>query len=309
MRPEMRSLLAGVLVCQAGCGGAGGPGSGAQFTDDAPVLGTDGHDDAGAVTEPDEPSSGGAGRDGSVDIVEPDAADIRETDGGDENEGEVDADREPVDAGYGALPDGGALDPATLPYARSIVRYAPGPNAGFGQDELPAVVLGPPVGKGVERGSLDVLSLGVGGEIVLDFGERAIVDGEGPDFVVFENAFWPGGDASKVFAELGEVAVSDDGSTWLVFPCDTTVTAAARYPGCAGWTPTRDYDPFALVPLDPALSGGDAFDLAALGVLRARFVRVRDLSTAGSGSTAGFDLDAIGVIHAEEPGAEPDPQS
>ena len=40
--------------------------------------------------------------------------------------------------------------------------FEPGGNAGFGQDQLPDVVLGPPMGKGTSRGSLDVLSLGVG---------------------------------------------------------------------------------------------------------------------------------------------------
>ena len=38
--------------------------------------------------------------------------------------------------------------------------------------------------------------------------------------VVFENAFWPGGVRSMVYAELGEVSVSEDGETWLSFPCD-----------------------------------------------------------------------------------------
>jgi len=53
-------------------------------------------------------------------------------------------------------------------------------------------VLGPPRGK-PGAGSLHVLSLGVGGEIVLGFG-GSIVDGDGPDFVVFENAFFIDGD-------------------------------------------------------------------------------------------------------------------
>jgi hypothetical protein len=51
-------------------------------------------------------------------------------------------------------------------------------------------------------------------------------------------------------------------------------------------------------PVDPSVAGGDAFDLAALGLPRAGFVRVRDL---GLGSptpdTAGFDLDAVASVH------------
>jgi hypothetical protein len=51
---------------------------------------------------------------------------------------------------------------------------------------------------------------------------------------------------------------------------------------------------------DPRVSGGDGFDLAAVGLRRARFVRVRDLRTQGRADPAtGFDLDAVAVLHAE----------
>ncbi len=195
--------------------------------------------------------------------------------------------------------DAGPRDAAALPYARGVVSYQPGSNAGFGQDRYPDIVLGPPVGKGNGAGSLDVLSLGVGGEIVLDFGSRTIVDGPGPDFIVFENPFYAGGTSqANVFAELGEVSVSDDLTNWRTFPCSLQPTQPGVYPGCAGWTPTQVYDPFAVVPLDPAVTGGDAFDLLTVSATSARYVRVRDLATSGQGNTAGFDLDAIGIIHA-----------
>jgi hypothetical protein len=160
-------------------------------------------------------------------------------------------------------------------------------------------VLGPPDGRGVLSGSLDVLSLGKGGSIVLGFGELGIADGEGADFVVFENAFWPGGDPALVYSEPGEVSVSDDGSTWHTFPCDAAGDGSGRFEGCAGWTPALEYDASALVPLDPELTGGDSFDLAGVGLLRARFVRVTDVSLAGSEPSAGFDLDAVGIVHVE----------
>jgi hypothetical protein len=194
-----------------------------------------------------------------------------------------------------------ATDPlATLPYARSVESFTPGASAGYNEDELPAVVLGPPLGIGTGAGSLDVVSLGVGGEIVLGFGQRTIVDGAGPDFVVFENAFWPGDDETLVYAELGEVSVSDDGETWLSFTCDTTGDGAGRFAGCAGFSPTLGYDPVELLPLDPELSGGDAFDLADVGLGRARFVKIRDLHTlAAAGNSGGFDLDAVGIVNVE----------
>jgi hypothetical protein len=188
-----------------------------------------------------------------------------------------------------------------LPYARSLESFEPGVDAGFNQQKLPGIVLGPPGGVVSGGGSLDVVSLGAGGSIVLGFGNKAIVDAAGTDFVVFENPFWPGGDASQVYAELGEVSVSEDGETWQTFPCDTTGDGQGRFTGCAGFTPTQKYDPATLVPLDPARTGGDAFDLAELGVARARFVKIRDLETLEPGGTsAGFDLDAVGIVNVEE---------
>jgi hypothetical protein len=189
------------------------------------------------------------------------------------------------------------IDPEQLPYARSVVRFAPGEHAGFGQERFPDIVLGPPDGKGNSAASLDVLSLGVGGEIVLGFGERELRDAPGPDLIVFENPFWPGGDARRVFAEPGEVALSADGENWSVFPCDPAGSGGGKYPGCAGWTPSAAYDPFAALPPDPAQTGGDAFDMAELGLSSARFVRIRDLSSSGAGNSAGFDLDAVALIH------------
>jgi hypothetical protein len=187
----------------------------------------------------------------------------------------------------------------TPTYAAQVESYEPGPGAGYNQDALPDVVLGPPQGRGSQAGSLDVLSLGAGGSIVLSFGDRDIVDGPGADFVVFENAFWPGGDPRQVFAELGEVSVSQDGETWLTFACDEAGDGEGHFSGCAGVTPTLVYDPETLVPLDPAQSGGDAFDLAKVGLASARYVRIVDLETLPqAGTTTGFDLDAVGIINA-----------
>jgi len=205
----------------------------------------------------------------------------------------------PADASTDATAEPDAMLPALedLPYAREVVTYEEGASAGFGQDEYPDIVFGPPKGKGSGSGSLDVLSLGVGGSIVIGFGAGAIVDGDGPDFIVFENVFIGGG---QLFMELGEVSVSDDGVTWHTFPCDEAGDGDDRFPGCAGWTPTLRFDPQLVVPLDPALTGGDAFDLAELGVTSARYVRIQDLGTKpGSANTGGFDLDAIGIVHAQ----------
>lgn len=184
-----------------------------------------------------------------------------------------------------------------LPYATRVVSFDPGPGAGYGEDKLPNVVLGPPSGGGTDHGSLDVLSLGKGGSIVLGFERYAVTDGPGPDLIVFENAFWPNGDPSAVYAEPGEVSVSEDGETWVTFPCDPVGDGAGHFPGCAGVTPTFPYDAETTLPLDPALTGGDGFDLADVGVSFANFVRIQDISGRGAAPSAGFDLDAVGIVN------------
>lgn len=185
-------------------------------------------------------------------------------------------------------------------YATEVVSFEPGEGAGFNADRLPDIVVGPPDGeRGATAGTLDVLSLGDGGEIVVGFGDREIVDGDGADFIVYENAFWESGDPDKVWAELGEVSVSVDGEEWHTFECDYAIDDDPPYDGCAGWTPTFRFDPDEQLPPDPEVTGGDAFDLSELGVGRARYVRIRDVWGKGAGPTQGFDLDAVGVIHGE----------
>jgi hypothetical protein len=50
-------------------------------------------------------------------------------------------------------------------------------------------------------------------------------------------------------------------------------------------------------PFDPIAAGGDPFDLADVGVKRAKYVRVRDAGT--KRDAGGFDLDAISIVNAE----------
>jgi hypothetical protein len=151
-------------------------------------------------------------------------------------------------------------------------------------------VLGPPHRAGSGAGSLDVLSLGKEGVIVLELGEEC-VDGPGIDLLVFENAF--GG-----FTETGVVAVSEDGGAWFEFPCAAVVDGGTE--GCAGVNPVYASPENGISATDPSVAGGDGFDLATLGVPRARFVRVRDSGKNGYGPpTGGFDLDGVAVVHGE----------
>jgi len=188
-----------------------------------------------------------------------------------------------------------ASAPATTTIS-CVARFTPGPGAGFGEDRFPDVVYGPPHGGGDHGGSTDVLSLGTDGVVVVGFGGNAIVDGDGADFIVFENAFLSGG---KPFKELAEISVSDDGEAWTPFPC---AAAALPYDGCAGWHPVYSNPDNNLAPTDPAAAGGDVFDLATIGVAKARFIRITDLhNTTGMDGTTGFDLDAVAIVHAAEP--------
>lgn len=185
--------------------------------------------------------------------------------------------------------DSAEVDPGPDPFADIVVDYSPGEGAGFGQDGFPDVVLGSPEGGG-EQGSLDVLSLGREGTIVLSFDDIGLVDGEGPDLLVFENPF-PG------WYEAGVVSASADGETWLSWPCEADSEALT---GCAGvglvWATSDN----GVDATDPETAGGDAFDLADLGLERALYVRIQDAGLSSyDGVSGGFDLDAIAIANGE----------
>jgi hypothetical protein len=192
------------------------------------------------------------------------------------------------------------------PYVDRIVSFEPGDGAGFGQDKLPEIVLGAPRGHGKLEPSDHVLSLGKGGKITLEFVDNEVFDGEGPDFIVFENAFLkaPGDDPGNGFFELAKVEVSADGKEWKAFSCDTVSRK-----GCAGHHPVlANPDENDIDPTDPEKAGGDPFDLKDVGLTMIRFVRITDLENAsGSGGTMGFDLDAVAAVHSR-PRKEDSPQ-
>ncbi len=213
----------------------------------------------------------------------------------------TDASKPLVDGGFLA-PDGDVIRADR--FITKVVSFTPGECAGFGANEMPDIVLGPPVGTGSLKGSFDVVTLGLGGEIVVSFEPNAIVDGPGPDFIVFENAFYAGGSSTQPAADPGEVSVSEDGVTWKTYEC--TPGSAAPYGKCAGWHPVYSAPGNGISPIDPATAGGEAYDLAELGITMARFVRIKDKSTGTcegqqKPNNLGFDLDAIAIVNAETP--------
>lgn len=210
------------------------------------------------------------------------------------------------------------------PYADAVTSTVIGTNGGFNLAAMPDVVLGPPTGGGLFGGTLGVFSLGLLGEIVLEFSDNVIVDGPDVDFTVFENPFFSTGlfeIVDGLFSEAGTVSVSQDGISWFSFACDDDVSDHPYYPGCSGVYPTLangetderhpSVPTFAppvasfigqLKPnvVVPDGSGGDSYDLADVGLGWARYVRIQaaDHVVGPFGAdNAGFDLDAIAAVN------------
>ncbi len=179
-----------------------------------------------------------------------------------------------------------------------VVSFEPGLGAGFGKEKLPKIVLGPPRGGGKLKPSSHVLSLGNGGRITLEFVDNEVIDGDGPDLLVFENPFLraPGNDPNEGFFELAKVELSEDGAVWHEIPYDT-----GSRKGCAGHHPVlANSKENKINPADPKKAGGDPFDLKSVGLKRVRFIRITDLTNgAGNKGTTGFDLDAVVAIHSK----------
>ncbi|MGI8906883.1 MAG: cell surface protein [Candidatus Sumerlaeaceae bacterium] len=215
-----------------------------------------------------------------------------------------------------------------------VAAFMPGVNSGFGQAYYPTNVLGAPHGNTNPQtpnfSQQDLLSLGTGGEIVLEFTSTEIVNGPGDDFTVFENPVQPISNPDQSFVDSATVSVSDDGTSWVTFPFHIVSISADRlyyksnYVGLAGVQPTFSSPTNGISPFDRAVSGGDGYDLTSVGLTRARFIRIKDTGTTtvsptidllghivndygnqldpdplspGVGIAAGFDLDGIAAIH------------
>jgi hypothetical protein len=174
--------------------------------------------------------------------------------------------------------------------------------------QTPERAMGPASGQ-----PADIVSLGAGGQIELFF-DGELYNGDGVDFAVFENGFSP------IFLELGFVEVSSDGIHFAQFPTIYLGTNAINpfqthspeiMYGFAGRFPKGVGTPFDLEDLkfDPEVRSG----LVDLN----RITSVRILDVIGDGNTldsmghpifdpyptagsAGFDLDAVGVMHLNE---------
>ncbi|AKV00510.1 Cell surface protein [Labilithrix luteola] len=215
---------------------------------------------------------------GSEDVVVP-------SDASRPDSGAVDASR--PDSG-GELDGGACAAGPGARFATSVVDWHFGTGQDFNQKTgFPEAIFGPPDA----NNPFSVVSLGNGGWVIVAFEGNAIVDGPGVDFTVFENPL-------PNFKELATVAVSDDGVTWHEFPC--TAIKGPDYGYCAGVGIVYSSRTNGIDPLDPAVSGGDHYDLADLGITRARYVRITDRVDL-DGVDGVFDLDAVAIVNAECP--------
>jgi YVTN family beta-propeller protein len=182
------------------------------------------------------------------------------------------------------------------PWADKVVEFVQGTNwSGFGRDFFPENILGPPdPDKAINElnatsSPKELLSLGHGGEITLEFTDNVIIDAEGPDFIVFENVFvspW----TQQPWIEAGMVSVSQDGKEFVTFPYDTTTLQ-----GLAGVSPVTSTQ----YPTDPDKSGADAFDIGQLELDWVRYVRITDMGDIWQEGpfNGDFDLDAVVAVH------------
>ncbi|HDM76415.1 MAG TPA: PEP-CTERM sorting domain-containing protein [Deltaproteobacteria bacterium] len=191
-------------------------------------------------------------------------------------------------------------DPAFIAWATGWENYLPGDYVNDTW-KTPEKALGPAVGT-----SYDIVCLGRGGEITMTF-DTPIADGEGWDFAVFENSF------NDTFLELAYVEVSSDGEHFFRFPNDSLTSSPVG--------PFGSVDPTNIDGLASKYRQGygTPFDLQQLvgvsdliDVNNVRYVKLLDIvgdgtymDTSGdpiydpypTSGSAGFDLDAIGVIH------------
>jgi hypothetical protein len=195
-------------------------------------------------------------------------------------------------------------------YIDTVYSFTPGTGQNFGQSPefFPMNIFGAPAKEASEyipaSAESDVLSIGIDGEIIIGVKNKVICNGEGDDFIIFENAF-KNQATQKIFAEPAKVAVSWDGINYIEFPHDDWTLE-----GCAGKTPTNG----TIDPFTQDSSGGDGFDIGKLGLEKIRYIKITDISMVVTkdenhpfysieAMVTGFDLDAVACkyVKDEEP--------
>lgn len=185
-------------------------------------------------------------------------------------------------------------------YIDTVYSFTPGTVQNYGQSPefFPMNIFGAPAKDASEfipaSAESDVLSIGIDGEIIVGVKGLCIYDGDGDDFIIFENAF-KNQATKKIFAEPAKVSVSWDGVNFIEFPYDDWTLE-----GCAGKTPTNgSVDPFVQYGCS-----GDGFDIGKLGLEKIKYIKITDISMIVTkdenhpyyfieSMVTGFDLDAV----------------
>lgn len=166
--------------------------------------------------------------------------------------------------------------------------------------------------------TINVLSLGDGGNAVLTF-EFPIKNGDGPDFVIFENGFTDLENDTLAFLELAFVEVSSNGEDFFRFPSislmqneeqlDNFSLADARlYHNLAGKHIAFYGTPFDLEEIEdhPLLNKNAITHIKVIDVIGSIDPLLAQLDSQGNiindpyptpFPSGGFDLAAIGVLH------------
>lgn len=184
----------------------------------------------------------------------------------------------------------------------TVYSFTPGSGQNAGQSTMyyPQNIFGGPslnASKFIPESSpVEVLSIGLGGVIIVGIKDNYIIDGEGADFTIFENAFINQFN-DKVYAEPAIISVSKDGINFIEFPYDFQTLE-----GLAGTNPTiGNRNPF-----NSSESGGNSFDLSDIGIDSVKYIKIEDITKRILDDTnhnnydptlSGFDLDAVAIIN------------
>lgn len=166
-----------------------------------------------------------------------------------------------------------------------------------------------------------VVSLGDSGVATLTF-PVTITNGDGPDFAVFENGFPNPLNSGEAFLELAFVEVSSNGTNFFRFPAQSFTQVDSQISSVAGvhymnasllYNLAGKYIGGYGVPFDlEELSGTPGLDINQIHYVRLVDV-IGDIGAYGSNDAngnrinepfptpfpaGGFDLDAVGVLHA-----------
>ena len=220
-----------------------------------------------------------------------------------------------IDDGFGVfLHPRNYVNPLFLGWAADVPDYSPAPGVSGGfADET--VSLGPVTGDNfdiVSLGDLSAAQISGGalpGSITLHFA-NPIRNLTGADFTVFENALSAvdGG----IFGELAYVEASSDGVNFVRFPSASLSTDVA--PAERAYRTINPTEIFNLAGKHVNANGqswGTPFDLAAVGLSSASYLRIVDIPGSGAfrdsanrpiydawltSGSGGIDIEAVGAI-------------